>query len=233
MVNLSFLKDKKVLFVEDDLITREKMTKIFSMIFAKVIVAKDGEEAFCLFEDESPDIVISDIKMPKSDGITLARRIRQYDYNTPIILMTSFSERDLLFEAVNLSIDGYLIKPVEFNNLTETLLRSFKRLHVNENLILIGKNLFYNIATKEVYRDGEQIILGVKETNLLSLLIKNRNRTVTLEEISYCLWSLEQMGESALKNTILRIKKKLNEDIIISVRGIGYRINILKSNLDT
>lgn len=223
--NMLLLKEKNVLFAEDDIITRTKMKEILEMLFAKVYTACEGEEAFRLYEDESPDIIITDIKMPKNDGLSLIKRIRQHNYKIPIILLTSFAEQELLLNAANLSIDGYLVKPVELEKLTFTICKAIQRTHKNEGLIVLGKNLFYNSATKELYNKGAVVMLGVKEQELLVLLLNNRHTTVTKDEIGKTLWPLDPICDSAIKNIILRLRKKLGIDIIISVRGIGYRLD--------
>jgi DNA-binding response OmpR family regulator len=219
------LKDKSILFAEDDTITRTQMAEILEMLFGKVHVASDGEEAFRLYEDESPDIILTDIKMPKQDGLALIKRVRQSDYDIPTVLMTSFAEQELLLNAANLSIDGYLVKPVQLEKLTFTLCRAIQRTHKNEGLIVLNNNLYYNAATKELYHNGTIVTLGVKEQELLLLLINNRHKTVTKEEIGKVLWPLDPICESAIKNIVLRLRKKLETDIIVSVRGIGYRID--------
>lgn len=228
--NLLLLKDKRVLYAEDDIITRTQTAETLEMLFGKVYVAVDGEEAYCLYEDEVPDIVITDIKMPKQDGLALIRRIRSSDYKTPIILMTSFAEQDLLLNAANLSIDGYLVKPVELEKLTLTICKAMQRNRKDEGLFALGNGLFYNSATKELYRDGQIIVLGVKELELLLLLLDNANRTVTKEEIGKHLWPLDSVCDSAIKNIVLRIRKKLGIDTIVSVRGIGYRLDMGESH---
>lgn len=223
--NMFLLKEKTILFAEDDLITRTEVGDILEMLFAKVYIASDGEEAFALYEDEKPDIVLTDIKMPKKDGLSLIRRIRSKDYKTPAILMTSFAEQELLLNAANLSIDGYLVKPIELEHLTFALCKAAQRVHKNEGLVVLGKNIFYNSAKKELYNNGNVVVLGVKEQELLVLLLNNRHRTVTKEEISQELWPLDTICDSAIKNIILRLRKKLGLDIIVSVRGIGYRLD--------
>lgn len=223
--NLLILKEKRVLFAEDDTITRQQMREILEMLFAEVYVASDGEEAYNIYEDLSPDIVITDIKMPKQDGLTLARRIRQHSYTIPIIFLTSFADQELLFNAANLSIDGYLVKPVELEKLTSMLCLSIKRTPQTTGLIVLGKSLYYNSATHELYYKGEVISLGIKEQELLTLLITNRHTTVTKEDIGKALWPLDPICDSAIKNIVLRLRKKLEIDIIISVRGIGYRLD--------
>ncbi|MDD4506156.1 MAG: response regulator [Sulfurospirillaceae bacterium] len=135
------LKSKRILFVEDDFTTRLQMTHTLKMLFHKVYCAKDGEEAYNLYEDEQPDIILTDVRMPKKDGIKLTRQIRQIDYQIPIIMLTSFDDKNVLLNAANLAIDGYLIKPIEFMLLVEKLLQAIKRTHVTPNLITFNQNL--------------------------------------------------------------------------------------------
>jgi DNA-binding response OmpR family regulator len=222
--DLQLLKEKRVLYAEDDTITRIQMTEILEMMFARVYVASDGEEAYTLYEDESPDLLITDIKMPKRDGLSLIRRIRQNNYKLPIILMSSFAEQELLLSAANLSIDGYLVKPVELDKLTQAIYKAVQRAHKNEGLIMLGENLYYNFATKELYQNGKVVVLGIKEQELLLLLLKDRSKTITKDEIGKALWPFDPICESAIKNIVLRLRKKLGVDIVISVRGIGYRL---------
>jgi len=223
--NMLLLKNKSVLFADDDIITRTQMTEILEILFDKVYTAHDGDEALIIYEDESPDIVLTDIKMPKRDGLSLIRQIRQQDYKTPIILLTSFAEQELLLNAANLSIDGYLVKPVELEKLTYTICKAIQRTNREMGVVVLAKQLYYNTATKELYFNGTVVMLGNKEQELLALLINNRHRTITKEEISRALWPLDTMCESAIKNIILRLRKKMEIDIIISVRGIGYRLD--------
>jgi DNA-binding response OmpR family regulator len=222
--NLLLLKDKKILFAEDDIIMRIQISEVLEMLFGEVCAAADGEEAHALYEDQSPDLIITDIKMPKKDGLKLIQQIRRTDYSTPIILMTSFAEKEMLINAANLSIDGYLIKPVRLEMLTDAIAKAMKRSRHDGGLVKLGHEIYYNAGTKEVYRNGIVVALGGKELGLLALLISNRSRTVTKEDIARVLWPLDPVCESAIKNLILRIRKKLNADIIVSVRGVGYRL---------
>ncbi|WP_428024151.1 response regulator transcription factor [Arcobacter sp.] len=219
------LKNKNVLFVEDDLIMLEQINELLEMIFQSVYSAKNGQEAFELFEEENIDLIISDIKMPVMDGLTLIEKIRKVNYDIPIILLTNYSEKDYLLHAANLSIDGYIFKPIEYENLVQTVIKAMKRSGKNQNKIFLSNKIFFNIATQELYFNDEVVSLGVKELELIKLLIDNSSKTVTKEEISKVLWPFESVSESSIKNLILRIRKKINSDIILSVRGIGYRLN--------
>lgn len=225
IANLLLLKNKTVLLAEDENIMREHTAKVLEMICKKVFSAQDGEKAYEIYEDESPDFIISDIKMPIMDGLQLIQKIRLNDYQTPIVLMSSFSEKNMLVQAVNLSVDGYLIKPFELNIFVNTITKSMQRSQKNNGIITLAKDIYYNLGTQEVYKNGAVVSLGAKEFELLQLLIKNSLKTVTKEEISQALWPLESICESAIKNLVLRMRKKIDTDMIVSVRGIGYRLN--------
>ncbi|MFA5215904.1 response regulator transcription factor [Sulfuricurvum sp.] len=229
--NILLLKDKRVLFCDDDAVTRTQIIEVLQMLFGQVYSAQNGEEAYQLYQDESPDIILTDIKMPKKDGLALIKLIRQNDYNLPIILMTSFAEQNLLVSAANLSIDGYLVKPVNLEKLTTALAKAMQRTHKEIGLIPLAHKLFYNAATKELYHNGIVVELGSKEQELLVLLINNRHKTVTKEEIEKKLWPLDPICESGIKNIILRLRKKLGINIIVSVRGIGYRLDAPRSSI--
>jgi DNA-binding response OmpR family regulator len=223
--NMLLLKDKRVLYAEDDHITRTQTAEVLEMLFAHVYTASDGEEAYRIYEDESPDILITDIKMPKHDGLHLIQKVRRNNYTIPILITSSFTEQELLLNAANLSIDAYLVKPIELESLTFAICKATQRTSKSEGLIVLGKNLYYNAATKELYRNGAVVSLGSKEQELLALLLTNRYATLTKEDIAKNLWPLDPICESAIKNIILRLRKKLGIDIIVSVRGIGYRLD--------
>jgi DNA-binding response OmpR family regulator len=225
MVNdVLLLKNKTVLFAEDDITMRTQIAEILEMLFKKVFVANDGSRAYEFYVEEKPDMVISDIKMPTMDGLSLIEKIRKSDYEIPVILLTSFTEQELLVNAANLSIDGYIIKPVDLNSLVKTINKAMQRASKNQGLIPLGKEIYYNTGTQEIYQNGEIVLLGYKELELIKLLISKFPKTVDKEEISETLWPYEAICESSIKNLVLRIRKKLGEEIIVSVRGIGYRL---------
>lgn len=96
--DLLYLKELTVLFAEDDPIVRQQIGSLLSIFFAKVIVAENGKKAFELYEDEQPDIILSDLKMPVADGFAFFEMIRKRDHTTPIIALSAFSERDVLLQ---------------------------------------------------------------------------------------------------------------------------------------
>jgi two-component system, OmpR family, response regulator VanR len=227
--NFLLFKDKSILFAEDDMISRAQIVDILSMLFDKVYPAVDGLEAYRVYEDEKPDIILTDIKMPKKDGLSLVRKIREQDYKTPIILMTSFAEQELLVEAANLSVDGYLVKPASLEKLNSALRKALQRIQGEVDLIYLNETYYYSFATKELYNNDAIVPLGSKERDLLVLFLKNRDKTITKEDIDSELWPLEMVSNSAMKKLVLRLRQKIDDNIIVSVRGIGYRLETRKT----
>ncbi len=125
-----------------------------------------------------------------------------------------------------MAIDGYLVKPIEFTVLVKILSRAIQRTQKSPNLITLNDNLIFNWGTKEFYAHNTLKTLGAKELELMELLLENQHKTLSKETIEAKLWNYEVQCNSAVKNLVLRIRKKLGNTIILSIKGIGYRINI-------
>lgn len=226
--DLNFLKRLSILFVEDEDILRNQISETLKIFFEKVYIAKDGIEALELFREEKPDIILSDIKMPKMDGLKLSEKIREKNHNIPIILLTSFSDQTTLLKALNIGIDGYILKPLELNNFLETFEKVLKRKGAIRKNFSFSEGYVYNILSEELYKDGNLIILGKKEKTLLKLFINNWDKTLTKNEIFEAIWGYEEITESALKNLLNRLRSKIGFDIIISIKGSGWKLNTLR-----
>ena len=112
-------KKLKVLFVEDDEIIRVASIAIFKKFFDDIIGAVDGEDGLNKFisnKGKQYDLIISDINMPKLNGLEMSRKIREIDEFIPILLLTAFTETNYLLDSINIGIDGYLTKPFNINN---------------------------------------------------------------------------------------------------------------------
>ena len=166
-------KDLTILYVEDDDIIREQALIYLNKLCKKVWEAKDGLEALEVYEDYSTDIIISDIKMPRLDGLAMAKKIRQTDKSTPIILATAFTDTSYLLEAVELQLIKYLVKPITSAKLLEALNLAYDCLHQDEELLIdIGTNSIYDTLNKTLIINDSIIKLTKNETLLLGLLAK-------------------------------------------------------------
>lgn len=222
--DLNFLKRLSVLFAEDDDIMRTQVTETLKIFFGKVLIAKNGFEALEIFKLEKPDILLSDIRMPKIDGLQLIEKIREQNQTIPIIILTAYSDQNTLLKAANSSIDGYILKPLELNNFLETFDKVLRRKKSIRKFFTFPDGLIYNLLSDELYKNGELINLGKKEKDLLRLFIDNFDRTLTKEEIIDGIWGYEEISESALKNLLNRLRTKIGFDIILSIKGRGWKL---------
>jgi len=220
-------KNIKILYVEDDDITRENGIEYLENYFEKIYEANNAITALKLYESISPDIIITDIQMPKLNGLEFIKRIRQKDKKIQVIVITAFSDKDYLFKAIELQLVKYLIKPIKEKELEEALFSCVDSIqNDSSNILKLDENIIFDMYNKTLLIDREFVKLRTKELLLLELLIKNKNRYVTYEEIENIVWFDSVMSKDALKTVIKNLKSKLPKDLISNLSGTGYKIEL-------
>lgn len=127
-----------LLYVEDNDGLREKALKLFKKLFINVICASDGEEGYELFKKDRPQIVITDIRMPGLDGMTMIRQIKQLEPLTKFIIISAYDDKEYLLQAIDLGVFHYIKKPVKIDELTQTLIDCIDSITVDENSSLFN-----------------------------------------------------------------------------------------------
>ncbi|RXK14355.1 transcriptional regulator [Halarcobacter mediterraneus] len=238
-----YAKDKDVLFVEDDGDILEETSELLELIFAKVDVASNGEEGLDKYKkhynltNKHYDLVISDIKMPKMDGIELTKEIYKINKDQLLVILSAHSESNYLLELVNIGISHFISKPLNYDSFVHVLYTKLKELHenrnendtINDTILTINDTLSWNKENKQLYKNEENIKLTKKEILLIELLLKYSEKTHTIEEILTVLWAEEDEDTSNianLKNIISRLRRKIPELDLENVYGFGYRINL-------
>ena len=123
-----YAKNIKVLYVEDDPVTRETITELLKELFSHVVTAHDGESALEIFRENPIDLIITDIMLPGTNGLELIKSIKEMNKETYIIILSQHNEPDIMIQSIELNIDGYVLKPVEFEQLFETILKVIEKL---------------------------------------------------------------------------------------------------------
>lgn len=218
------MKEMTVLFAEDDPAFREPMKETLEMFCKEVLPAKDGREALELYELRHPNLILTDIKMPGRNGLSLIREIRENDYRTPIVLLSSYGTQEILIETLNLSVDGFLTKPVHLDSLIGALVRSLRRNEEGVATVHLGENTRYNRKSGELSVNDKPVVLGKKERKMLDLLIEKHSGVLSKEEISRRLWPLDDVADSTAKMLVMRLRKKIGLGRIVSVKGLGFRL---------
>lgn len=225
MSKFNEFKNLSVLYAEDDDELREITTKTLQLVVGQVFSVTDGTEALTVYENNRIDIVILDIHMGSVSGIDVAKIIRKSNDKVPIVIVSgSIATQDLL-EACKLNLIEYLHKPIEFNALIKVLYLAVDRLKSQGMLIAkINDSISYDYFAKAfIHSDGEISILTKNEINAMELLLAHRGQVVTYETFSHVME--EEMSDGALKNLILRIRKKMSDDTNLrNLAKVGYML---------
>ncbi len=224
--SLQKLKTLTILYAEDEDGIRKKISDSLRYYVKDVIEAQDGQIALRLYKELKPDIVFTDIKMPKKDGIELVKEIRKEDKQTPIVMITAHTDEEYLLSVVDLHLEQYIIKPINLKDLKNSLQ---KCLDVISNNHSVSKELpcgyGYNFDTKILTCRDKIIKLNKKEIAFFELLIQNRHRVVTYAEFQNYIWQDDFMSDDALKSLVRNIRKKFPKEYIKNLSGVGYRLN--------
>ena len=220
-------KNIKILYVEDDEIARENGIEYLENYFEHIYETSDAIKALQLYEKHKPDIIITDIQMPKLNGLEFVKRIRQKDKKTQVIVITAFCDKSYLLKAIELQLIKYLVKPVNEKEFEEAIFLCINALKSDEkNIIKLDEETYFDTYNKNLVINDEIVKLRTKELEFLLLLIKNKNRYVSYEEIENYVWENSVMTKDALKTLVKNIKTKIPKDLILNLSNSGYKIAI-------
>ena len=239
----------KVLLVEDETSLAMILSDTLEAQGFEMRVAHDGEEGLRMFSEQEPDVLVADVMMPKMDGFEMVRRIRKTDAHTPVLFLTARSGVNDVVEGFELGGNDYLKKPFAIQELIVRIkslchraieVKSEERrvkkqssaaegkANSNVSLLSIGNHYRLNTIEQILSHDGEEVELSHRETEILRMLVVNRNEVVESKDILLQLWGDDSFFNSrSLHVFITKLRHKLSADEnirIINVRGIGYKI---------
>ena len=219
------LKNLTVLLVEDDSDSKKIMHDVLSDNFEKGFTAQNGDEGLKKFKKYNPNMVITDVFMPISDGLDMTRYIKEISKDTPVIVLSAHSEKETLLKAIDVGVDKYLIKPIMADDLLKTIENVAKSKIETANIIQVANGYSFNKIKRVLIRDGVEISLTKKELAFISLLIKRLGTLVLHDEIKSVVWVGESVTEAAIRTFVMRVRDKVGNNFIKNVPGLGYKID--------
>ena len=227
-MNLSLkkiLKQLDVLFISEVDSSYKKIENILRLFFKEVLNTNSLVYANEIYEKSFPSILIIDINLKDSYGLTFIKELRKKNKSMPIIIITENKEIDILIEAIKLNLIDYLLKPVDINKLIHALNLSAKNiLNSGEIKTIIKNDVIYNYVDKSITISDKKQSLTRNESRLLELFLINKNKFVKNEDIIKQIWSDKEVSSSAFKSLINRLSNKIGKDTISNSFGIGYGI---------
>lgn len=222
-----------ILIVEDDrnmrLLTSARLSDKYN-----VLTAGDGIEALEIIHKNVVDLIIADIMMPRMDGYELLKTIREEGYTTPYLMLTAMETSDAMRKGYELGTDEYMTKPFSSDELHWRVSALLRRANITDSKkIVIGKTTI-DSEKYVVYNDSIYIEFPKKEFDLLFKLLSYPSQIFSKEQLRDSVWGyISDTGDETVKTHINRIRNRLvgiTDFQIITVRGLGYKIEIGKEN---
>lgn len=216
----------KILVVEDDGNIRSTLSEYLRLAGYEITECEDGQEAVSLYDQTTPDLVVLDIMLPSLSGLEVLKELRKRDSALPVIMLTALGDEETQMNAYEEKADDYVVKPFSipiFLKKVESLLRRCGKLQGEE---LIYGHLRIDVNGYAVFWDLAPVELTLTEFELLKTLVQHHGQILTRSQLLDQVWGFDYIGEERIVDAhIKNLRRKLPENIINTVKGIGYYIS--------
>lgn len=213
----------RILLVEDDRLLGDGLQAGLTQAGYAVDWLRDGEAAVAALSTESFAAVVLDLGLPKRDGLSVLQWLRGRHDATPVLILTARDQLEDKVRGLDLGADDYVLKPFDLDEISARLRALVRRAHGRPEPLLVLGELELNPAARTVTRAGDVIDLTPREFDLLHLLLQNTDRVLTRRSLEEQLYTWDDAVDSnALEVHIHHLRRKLGNDLIRTVRGVGY-----------
>lgn len=215
----------RILLVEDDETLLDLISEYLGENGYDVTTTNNAKDALDLAYEQNFDLLILDVKLPQGDGFSLLSSLRELGVSAPSIFTTSLNTIDDLEKGYKSGCDDYLKKPFELKELLIRMQALIKRnfSHQNGEDIKILDDLCFHPQSKTLSKNGENVNISSKESDLLALFLQNKGKILTKDEIFNKIWKFdEEPSELSLRVYIKNLRQILGKDAILNKRGDGY-----------
>src|SRR5580698_468935 len=220
----------QILLVEDEQRMAALLKRGLTEEGHQVAVARDGVAGFEMACTTAFDVIVLDMMLPKLDGLTVARRLREGHNQTPILMLTAKDAAVDVIKGLDAGADDYLTKPFSFEILLARLRAVSRRGSIAQPVCLELADVKLDPATRRVTRGSDELSLTPREFSLLELLLRNCGRVVRRETILESVWGFDcDVNENTIEAFVrlLRLKVDAREPKLIhTVRGVGYALRV-------
>lgn len=214
-----------ILVVEDDATIREGLVEFLSDQGYQVLYAEDGEAGLSLFRENTVHLMILDIMLPKLDGIQVLREVRKTS-NIPVLMLTAMSDEQTQVKSFDQLADDFISKPFSLIILKKRIEALLRRHYGEKSIWQYGRAVVDFTGYSATY-DGKDAQVKPKELKLLELLLAHNGQALTREQILNRIWGEEEAPfDRVIDVYVKNLRKKLNLTCIVTVKGVGYKIEV-------
>ncbi len=221
----------RLLLVEDDELLGDGLSVGLTQNGYTVDWLKDGASADQALQTEEFEVVVLDLGLPKLSGIEVLQNFRNRGNTTPVIILTARESIEDRIKGLDSGADDYLTKPFDLDELCARLRALQRRFNLRSEPTLSHGNVMLDPAAHTVTLNNEPISISRREFALLNKLLENEGRVLSRESLTQTLYGWgDEVDSNALEVHIHNLRKKLGQDLIVTIRGIGYMIDKSKKD---
>ena len=215
----------KILLLEDEVMLNESICEYLESIGHQVMSFLDGMEAYEAMKSNSFDLLILDINVPNLDGLSFLEDIHKLKIHTPAIYISALVDIEDISRAYDLGCYDYLKKPFHLKELSLRIDRIKLEKETPRVHLRLSKNYSYDQEHSQLLFENEPTTLTKRQSQIIDILARNRGRVVDFEQFRVFVWDEQIIDNATIRAEINRLKKFLQEDILINVRGMGYMVD--------
>jgi DNA-binding response OmpR family regulator len=219
----------RILVIEDEAKVAKALGGGLASEHYEVRVAATGEEGFFLLNNESFDLVLLDLMLPRRDGLEVLTALRKRGVETPVLILTAKDTIEDRVQGLDCGADDYLVKPFAFAELLARIRALLRRGRMDQVLKLRHEDLEMDLVTRKVARGSAALDLTAKEFEILEYLLRHRRCVVSREMLARDVWQVTARAtplDNVIDVTIARVRRKVDDPftkkLIHTIRGVGF-----------
>lgn len=216
----------KVLIVEDNKLISETLRVNLTEAGYSVACLYDGESAKKVVAEKEFDIILLDLGLPKVDGLSVLKEMRKNKIDTPVLILTAENGLENKVEGLNIGADDYVSKPFDIPEIIARINALIRRHSGRSTSILEYQDIVLDPLSRHVTFKDKPLKLSRHEFSLLKILLENKEKVVMRDTLMHGVYGWdENISSNALEVHICNLRKKLNNQYIHTIRGVGYSIS--------
>lgn len=215
-----------ILLMEDEYSLRVSIREYLVELGYAVDEVRNGEEALDAIFEKKYDILLLDVKVPRKNGFELLHELRGHNVMTPVIFITSLTDIEQVEKAYEMGCCDYIRKPFELRELALRITQALKLevFKTRDDFVKLPLGFAFEIKRHTLTRDGQDLQLTKREAAIIALLVENIGNIVSCDDFAQYVWG-EDIDPANIRVQINNLRKKLGADLVVNIRGFGYKID--------